>query len=94
MAVPGKVILYPQPARNGRVHAAYVMAQSGTATLTVYNLAGQMVAVIKDTVGQGGQVTGWDVGTWASGVYFVKVNLDYNDGSGADLPLAKFLVVR
>jgi hypothetical protein len=65
---------YPNPF-NAQTTISYSLSESGPATLTIYNLLGQKVAVLFDGVQTAGEhKTVWDAGNQTSGIYFYRIS--------------------
>jgi hypothetical protein len=67
---------YPNPF-NPSTSIEFVLSKAGRATLDIYNVVGQKVATLVD----GKMVAGdheivWDASTFASGIYFYKLNFE------------------
>jgi hypothetical protein len=76
------------------VHVGYTMAISGVVDVKVYSVAGTLVQVVHDAKPAGGQTSVVDVSRLASGVYFYRLNLRYDDGDAEDQLPRKFMVLR
>jgi len=75
------IVLYPNPARD-ELNVTYT-AQSGVATISVYNLIGKVVRVFKPTNNSGAQL---NIADMPSGIYFVRLQ----DAQGAVISTKKF----
>ena len=73
---------------------AYRMAYSGRVRITVWNAALELVAELDDWKGEGPQTSALTVATYATGVYFYRVRLDYDGGASEQLPIKRFVVAR
>ncbi len=77
-ATPGvaTVQAYPNPA-SGQMRFRFNLAAPASASLRIYNLAGEQVVSLEDQVGAGnGWVLTWTLGDTAPGVYLVRVFVD------------------
>jgi hypothetical protein len=64
---------YPNPF-NVSTMIRYGLAESGQARLTIYNLAGQRVAILRDSNQEGGEHSVvWDGSGLSSGIYFARL---------------------
>ena len=90
---PGTCFTYPAPAKGDQVRFAYFMRQSGSAEILVRNERGDLLADLAQPAICGAQVAVLDIRSYAAGVYFYQVRLNYGSG-GEKLALKKFVVVK
>jgi hypothetical protein len=80
---------YPNPV-NPETEIKFSVRQAGRATLKMYNVLGQQVAVLFDDVAEAGRFyrVRLNAATLASGVYFYKLQ------AGASSEMRKLLIIR
>jgi hypothetical protein len=70
---------YPNPF-NAQTTISYSLAQSGSVTLSIYNIMGQKVATLVDGIEQAGEhKVVWDASEVTSGVYFGRLQTGDKD---------------
>jgi sugar lactone lactonase YvrE len=74
----GKVLVYPQPAAGGLLTFSYVMAGPGMAHIAVFTERGDLAAKIEEHKLSGPQNSKLSLDSFAAGVYFYQVLLNYD----------------
>ncbi len=85
--------VYPAPASGGTATFAFLMKESGTMKLTVWDAGGNLVSDLQVSKPAGTQTYALDTSGYAPGNYFYRVELDYNSGAVETFPVEKFSVL-
>jgi len=92
---PGMTYSYPLPAKvGGTVNVVYMMADPGTAQISIYNLFGTLVLSFTDAKSGGLQSSAIDLCCLPPGVYLYLVQLNYNTGNQEKLSVGKLVVTN
>ncbi len=90
----GTCFVYPSPATGNQAYVVFNMPQSGTATVWVYNEAGDLATVVDQYETAGVQQTSLDLTYFHRGIYLCRVTLNFDAGGNQTLPIFKFMVRR
>jgi len=76
------------------VYFSYHLQRPGTAFFEIFNPAGERVASIREMKNGNGVVatTRWDANGFATGVYLVRLRLQYTDGGSRRYSPAKVVI--
>jgi fibronectin type 3 domain-containing protein len=85
---------YPNPAQGSEVRMIYYCEEPSDVVIEIYNVAGQMVARIKDSKPSGYQYSIWPLSSVGRGVYMFRAVLSGNSGKKIVLPIKKFSVIK
>jgi len=91
---PGTCFVYPSPATGAVAWAAYNMPKNGTATVYIYNEAGDLSATVTDLQLAGLAQTFLDLTYYHRGIYLCRVVLTFDSGGTQTLSPFKFMVRR
>jgi outer membrane protein assembly factor BamB len=90
-----KCYVYPDPVKGGQAHVAYDMAEPGFADVKVYQSNGELASRVRDRCDEAGtHSTEVNVESCAPGVYFYKVDMEYDSGRKDRMEVKKFIVTR
>jgi hypothetical protein len=84
MVMPPKlhdVVVYPQPAKSGRLYFYYKAPPGTKVTIDIFNVMGEKAIVLADETFEENRRTIWNISHVAPGVYLYRVRLD---SPGAD----------
>ena len=83
----------PHPVRPPLAWFHYDMKASGGAVIRVFQAGGDPAALVRARHDQPGkQRTPLTVSAFAPGVYFYRIDIEYDSGSRTSLPLSRFIV--
>jgi len=92
--VPGRLLVFPNPASGPAVSLGFLAAGPGTARFAVYNAAYQLVESFTRSVPAAGpRVEAWDIQRLAPGVYLFRLELETGGGRQV-LPVCKLVVQK
>ncbi len=90
----GSLQAYPNPATD-RVTFNYGLEKAGEVYFAIYNMAGELVVKIKENKSSGGSArTEWDTSKTPSGIYLVRLQVKYNDGTSREFDIKKIAIVK
>ena len=78
--------VYPNPTSGGNVKFVYQMAESGKASIKVWNAWGNLAATINESKPPGLASSSLDVSSFAPGHYLYRIILNYNSGHRDEYP--------
>jgi hypothetical protein len=70
------------------------MQEAGRATVLIFNERGDLAGKISELKGPGMQISRIEAQSFAVGVYFYRVNLDYDSGKNDHFKTDKFVRLR
>jgi outer membrane protein assembly factor BamB len=91
---PGHCYIAPDPVHGGPCRLVYQMRAPGKCSVRLFQASGDPAGRV-DVSHDSGGIQSCEISTqrYAPGIYFCHADLSYNDGSGEQLPLTKFLVL-
>lgn len=90
----GSCYVFPSPATGVSAWAVYEMPHAGTASVRIYNEAGDLVADVEDSPPAGVAQTPIDLSHFRDGLYLCRVLLHFSGGGAQVLETFKFVVTR
>jgi hypothetical protein len=90
----GGCFVYPSPVSGNWAWAVYNMGGSGSAQISVYNEAGDLVTQETVPGGPGIQQTPIDLTHYRKGIYICRVVVTLDSGVSQALQFFKFVVIR
>lgn len=90
----GQCFVYPSPSQGSSAWVVYNLPESGTATVYIFNEAGDLAAQTQQSNNAGVQQVYLDLTHYRPGVYICRVVLTLDSGGGSALPLFKFIVSK
>jgi hypothetical protein len=90
----GGCFVYPSPASGNLAWVVYNLPESGTAAISIYNEAGDLITFEQASNSSGTQQTAFDLTHYQSGVYICRVVLTLDSGGVQALKIFKFIVIK
>jgi hypothetical protein len=90
---PDFVQAYPVPAKGHEIWFAFFLRGPGRASIEIYNVAGEKVAVLTAAYSGGSQFAHWDIRNVGPGIYLYRVTIEDTSGK-RNLGLKKFVIVK
>ncbi|OGS36333.1 MAG: hypothetical protein A2506_03475 [Elusimicrobia bacterium RIFOXYD12_FULL_66_9] len=91
-AICGDDYFFPSPATGHTAQFAYCMDGAGTVKIRVYNVIGDIVWKLEESMPSGPQLSSINTGRLAPGVYLYIVEKVYGGGNTSKSAVKKFLV--
>jgi hypothetical protein len=90
----GNAFVYPEPVTGRDARLAIYMNEIGVANVLIFNSVGEVSAKLQEVLGQGLQTIPLNLSTFAPGVYFFQISMQYSSGDTELVSAGKFVVVR
>jgi hypothetical protein len=95
VVVAEETVVGPNPATGGKLTFYYYLPSSGTVEIKVYNIACELVTVLKEwKPGGRSEGTEWQIDDVAQGVYIYKITAELDNQQKIDFPPDKLAIIK